>query len=50
MPLLTEKLIYSRLKVPLHISKLYNKKKINEPDFMDKEAVYDLDEIYSDED
>ena len=38
-----------RLKVPLHISKLYNKKKVNEPDFRDKEAVYDLDEIYSED-
>lgn len=38
-----------RQRVPLHIGKLYNKKKINEPDFMDKEAVYDIEEIYSED-
>jgi len=39
-----------RQKVPLHIGKLYNKRKVNEPDFMEKNAIYDLDEIYSEED
>ena len=38
-----------RQKVSLHIGKLYNKRKVNEPDFIDKEAVYNLDKIYSEE-
>lgn len=39
-----------RQKVPLHIGKLYNKWTVNESDFMEKNAIYDLDEFYSEED